>query len=171
MDLLLASKLGKPGEIWLGLPDFPDYLVGVHGAVMSMKGGKAKILRPIKMGQYRGLQLADRQGVLRKRYLHRLVAEAVHGPCPDGMECCHNDGCRDNNDYSNLRWDTRTANEQDKGYRITNSRLSPETVKAMRLMREQTGAPYSKIAEQFGVSLTTAHKAVTGRSWKLEMLK
>lgn len=45
-----------------------------------------------------------------------LVLEAFIGPCPEGMECCHNDDDRANNQLSNLRWDTHTNNVKD-GYR------------------------------------------------------
>lgn len=43
----------------------------------------------------------------------RLVIEAFVGPCPRGMECCHNDGDPTNNHVSNLRWDTRSNNIYD----------------------------------------------------------
>lgn len=46
--------------------------------------------------------------------VHRLLLAAFVGPCPDGMEACHNDGDPANNHISNLRWDTRESNMQDK---------------------------------------------------------
>jgi hypothetical protein len=48
------------------------------------------------------------------RFVHRMVLEAFVGPCPDGMEGCHNDGNPGNNHVSNLRWDTRSSNMLDK---------------------------------------------------------
>jgi hypothetical protein len=47
------------------------------------------------------------------RYVHRLVLEAFIGPCPHGMEACHWDGRPENNQLSNLRWDTDLANQAD----------------------------------------------------------
>jgi len=47
------------------------------------------------------------------RTVHRVILETFVGPCPDGMEGCHNDGDRYNNNVSNLRWDTRYENCQD----------------------------------------------------------
>lgn len=44
----------------------------------------------------------------------RLVAEAFHGPCPDGMECRHIDGDKSNNTAENLAWGTRSENTYDK---------------------------------------------------------
>jgi hypothetical protein len=45
--------------------------------------------------------------------VHRLVLEAFVCPCPEGRECCHNDGDPANNALTNLRWNTRKANIED----------------------------------------------------------
>lgn len=45
--------------------------------------------------------------------VYRLVLAAFVGPCPDGMEGCHNDGDKTNNTPANLRWDTRSENIRD----------------------------------------------------------
>ena len=47
-------------------------------------------------------------------WVHRLVLESFVGPCPEGMEACHNDSDPSNNSLENLRWDTHAANMQDK---------------------------------------------------------
>src|SRR4051794_26778402 len=54
-----------------------------------------------------------RDGEKHTRHVHRLVLEAFAGPCPGGLECCHNDGAPANNRRENLRWDTRKANVED----------------------------------------------------------
>lgn len=46
--------------------------------------------------------------------IHRLVLEAFIGPCPTGLEACHNDGNPENNHAANLRWDTHAGNMQDR---------------------------------------------------------
>lgn len=43
-------------------------------------------------------------------HLHRVICEAFHGPCPDGMECDHIDNDKLNNSASNLRWVTASFN-------------------------------------------------------------
>lgn len=48
------------------------------------------------------------------RFTHQLVLEAFVGPCPTDHVACHWDDDRSNNHLTNLRWDTRSANEQDK---------------------------------------------------------
>jgi hypothetical protein len=53
-------------------------------------------------------------GRVYNRRVHQLVLEAFVGPCPPGMEGCHWDDNKENNDLANLRWDTHSANELDK---------------------------------------------------------
>ena len=65
-----------------------------------------------------------RNGKRRTVRVHRLVLEAFVGPCPEGMEGCHNDGDASNNALSNLRWDTSSANKQDMIRHGTNYRLN-----------------------------------------------
>ena len=52
--------------------------------------------------------------IRRTRHIHQLVLSAFVGPCPIGMEGCHNDGDAANNRLSNLRWDTRSENQRDR---------------------------------------------------------
>ena len=55
------------------------------------------------------------QGERKERlYIHRLVLLAFVGIPQDGYEACHFDGNSANNCLTNLRWDTRSANHQDK---------------------------------------------------------
>lgn len=45
--------------------------------------------------------------------VHRLVMAAFDGPCPDGMQVCHNNGDASDNRLSNLRYGTPTENSRD----------------------------------------------------------
>jgi hypothetical protein len=64
------------------------------------------------------------KGRSKSHSVHRLVLRAFQGDCPDGMQCCHANGIRDDNRLDNLRWDTRSANEQDKIRHGTHPQLS-----------------------------------------------
>lgn len=46
--------------------------------------------------------------------VHRLVLSAFVGPCPEGMEGCHNNGNPSDNRVENLRWDSRSENTKDR---------------------------------------------------------
>lgn len=171
-----AREMGmfRPGEYWTQALPFPLYMVEVTGKVMSLvRPGKPRILKPIARGRYGGFTLRHWSGRMVGVYHHRLVAEAMHGPCPDGMECRHLDGDRFNNDACNLAWGTHLENEADRrahgrtasGERNFNAKLTRAQVEEMRAIRARTGLPHKRIAEMFGVSTMTAHRACTGRSW------
>jgi hypothetical protein len=76
----------------------------------------------IAKGRVFALFLGDRyakanlkvDGKQHNSYVHRLVAAAFIGPCPDGMEVCHNNGDPFDNRVDNLRYDTHAANVADR---------------------------------------------------------
>lgn len=152
---------------------FPDYEFHSDGFVISRVKKTPKVMSPIKMGNYVGLQLKRSDGHSEKAYLHRLICEAYNGPCPEGMECRHIDGNKNNNAASNLIWGTKDENEKDKllhktmlfGEKNPMAKLSENAVKDMREYRQKTGDSYAKIAEIFGVSAMTAYRAITKQSW------
>jgi hypothetical protein len=167
-----AEGLIKPGEFWFGVLDFPDYLFEASGRVLSLVK-RPRILRPGRRGEYPGISLRHRDGKSRSVYVHRIMAEIAHGPCPSGHECRHLDGDRDNADIANLRWGTPIENASDKLVHGTHSRgerngvakLTFAQVAEMRAIRARNGMPYHAIADLFGVSTMTAYRAVTHQSW------
>jgi len=152
------------------------YEFHADGYVVSKVKKQPKILKPIKMGRYVGLQLVRRDGHVEKAYLHRLICEAFHGPCPDGMECRHLDGDKTNNNASNLKWGTKLENESDRKAHGTTAlgeanpmaKLTRDCVRQMKDYREKTGDSYRLIGIKFGVSAMTAYRAITGQSWREE---
>jgi hypothetical protein len=54
-----------------------------------------------------------RSGTSKLSVVHRLILEAFVGPCPDGMEACHDNDMKTDNRLVNLRWDTSKANKRD----------------------------------------------------------
>lgn len=115
-------------------------------------------------------------GVKRKLYVHRLILEAFRGPCPDGMEGCHDPNpdpsdCR----IENLRWDTRKANISDckkhgRMRRAVGSKqhLAKLTEKDIPLIRQLAldGVMHHVIAERFGVTRAAISYIVRGKTWK-----
>jgi hypothetical protein len=109
----------------------------------------------------------------RRALIHRLVLEAFVGPCPPGMESCHNDGNPVNNVASNLRWDTHKSNFQDmrrhghddRGSRNVMAKLTEEKVKAARQDYAGGGFTFSQLADKYGVSETAMYLAVSRKSW------
>lgn len=153
---------------------FPQYEFHQDGFVISMVKETPRIMKPIKMGKYVGLQLKRSDGHTEKAYLHRLICEAHHGPCPVGMECRHLDGDKKNNAAANLAWGTKAENEKDKqdhgatpsGEKNGMAKLTENEVKKMRLHRKSTGESYARIAKAFGISTMTAYRAITKKQWR-----
>jgi len=92
-------------------------------------------------------------------YVHALVLLALVGPRPDKADCCHNDGNPSNNHVSNLRYDTRVGNFQDKLKHGTHNRgenspvrkLTESQVYEIRRLA-QSGISHQGISESMPVS-------------------
>lgn len=106
-------------------------------------------------------------------YVHRLVCEAFHGASPTAQhQCCHNDGDPHNNHASNLRWDTRAANEADRILHGTHNRgerhgMSKLTDVQVLEIKELLSKGYSQrsVAKRFGVSQSCIYDIKTGKRW------
>lgn len=115
-------------EIWKPIPGYEGYYeVSDQGRVRSVD----RIINGEKWGtiysrSFRGrvlLQGSDRygyskaclskDGVTWNAGVHRLVLMAFVGPCPGGMEACHNNGDPTDNRLVNLRYDTKSENRRD----------------------------------------------------------
>lgn len=111
-------------EEWRFIPGFEGYYeVSNHGRVRSVdrvvqtrQGLKRYrgVLRKTSTGSgvYEQLPLSV-DDVQTTVYVHSAVLLAFVGPCPQGMEVCHNDGDPRNNHLSNLRYGTHVENTKD----------------------------------------------------------
>jgi hypothetical protein len=153
---------------------FPLYLFSETGDVISLVRRKPRKLSPIKMGSYTGVTILNEYGSLEKQYVHRLICEAFHGTPREGQQCRHLDGDKTNACAANLAWGSPSDNNRDKdrhntspkGERNPMAKLTADLVAEMKQMRAATGAPFQKIATDFGVTAMTAYRAVTGQSWR-----
>jgi hypothetical protein len=150
----------------------------VHG--QSNKFGAWRPLHPGRCGRLSKIGLGYLQVNLRcdkkryMRYVHRLIAEAFIGPCPDGMEVCHNDGNPLNNRPENLRYDTRKGNHADRkrhgtyhcGTMIAGAKLDEEKVRAAREEFRKGGISISALGRKYGVEETVMAAALKHRTWR-----
>lgn len=153
------------------IPGFPAYRAGNDGTIQSCISDSWKTLKPGIVGKgYLGVGLSN--GTRHQKYVHRLVLEAFVGPCPEGMEACHNNGNRKDNRLINLRWDTGKANNHDKiahgtdnkGERHGHAKLTSQQVVEMRRMY-RAGVSTRELCEFFGTHSRTIRKGLTGASW------
>lgn len=170
------SAIADQPETWKPVPGFPGYEVSDAGRVRSLRrrrrGDPPRMLRPCISGHHYYRVFLVLLGRTHTRYVHRLVLEAFLGPCPEGLEACHRDDDQTNNRLSNLRWDTRQANDEDRernggvlrGSRIGNSKLSEEDVQEIRRLRA-AGWKQQAIAARFHVSRPHVSELCAGKKW------
>lgn len=100
--------------------------------------------------------------------VHQLVALAFLGPCPEGMEVCHNDGDQTDNRVEKLRYDTPSENVRDAlrhgtfsaGIRHYKYRMDIDEAAVLRLRSE--GWTYERLAKQFGIGEATVGRILKG---------
>lgn len=145
-----------------------EYGDGVRGARLK----RGHDLKPQVMKKGHLVVQLYRDGTQKGCLIHRLVLEAFVGPCPDGMEGCHNDGNPANNNLDNLRWDTSKANNLDKtrhGTQNTGSKhgmsVLVEAQVAEIKRRLKLGDSQRSIAKDYGVSQMTISKINRGLLW------
>jgi len=168
----------QPTVEYRDIPGFPGYRVGSDGSVWSCRdfqGGNRGQLRRLRerrtpRGYCQACLMPGRVYV----YVHRLVLEAFVGPCPDGMEACHNDGDRANNVPSNLRWDTHGNNLADKlahgtqtrGGQHPTAKVTAETVLIIRARYAAGGIFMRELAVEYGLSCGGVLAIVHRKVWK-----
>jgi len=162
---------------------FPAYRVSDNGDIETswqwgafyagMESEKKWKLIPIKFNKkgYCQLNLRDVCGKGRRTHLHRIIAETFISQPPFKNACVrHIDGNPKNNKANNLAWGTYLDNENDKirhgthGLRITNSKLTSDSIALANRMREE-GKTISEIAKYIGVSHPTISRLFSGKTW------
>lgn len=163
------------------IPGFPWYIAGTDGSIWTRRSSYGRIDESrfvrvkcdLKSTGYVNAILRDEHGKRLCPRVHRLILLTFVGPCPPGMECCHNDGSRSNNALSNLRWDTRSSNAQDrvrhgrhnlKGSRCGAAKMNEAQILEMRQLLAQ-GVSTRKLAKRFGISQTQVVTIKNRRAW------
>lgn len=164
------------------IPNAPGYRISNMGFVESSRLTRGRSWMRMKVHN------KNKVPSIRKQYLactiiykgkrktfniHRLVLEAFRGPCPPGMEGCHNNGDTFDNRLENLRWDTRKNNHADKkkhgthleGSSIFGSRLNETIVEEIISMLD-AGRTGREIRERFDVSPKLLNKIARKTHWK-----
>ena len=164
------------------IPNFSNYFVTKDGRVWSSGGRtytKAHWLRPTLDECGRPRVCLSEAGRIYHRRICRLVLEAFVGPCPEGMEACHNNGDPADNRLENLRWDTRSANALDavrhgtasalgrntRGTSNGNCKLTEQEVKDID-RKCRSGAIKKDLALQYGVTPTMITYIAKHKTWK-----
>lgn len=184
---LLQDRLNRRYERWRWIPGYKgQYRVSSKGRVRSVdrfihhwRGGESKIKgKMLVLSQdadgYYFVSLS-KFGKWYPFRVHQLVLLAFVGPCPEGMECRHLDGNRQNNNLANLRWGTSKENGSDRikhgtskvnqGQKHGMTRLTDADVILMR-KKYATGLYTQKeLGDVHGITDSAACNAIHGVTW------
>lgn len=163
------------------IPGYEDYYADTNGNIWSKrkyyanKEGELRKLKP-QIGKFGYLTLEIRKNTKRKtRLVHRLVLETFVGLRPEGMQACHWDGVKSNNNLSNLRWDTAKNNKKDsirlgttfhpEGEKHPNAKLNSLQIRIIRKYPRYRGC-LLHLSEYFGVSGSHIFNIRVGKKWR-----
>lgn len=186
----MAEELNKCfPEIWLDIPGYEGwYQASSEGHIKSMarstptrnRWGPCLYNAPEKIVQgrlcegYRRVTLCV-AGKIKHEFVHKLVALAFHGPCPDRCsQVAHWDGDKLHNRPENLRWATAKENAEDRvrhgltanqfGERHSNNKLTNAQVLAIRSTPRYRGVNRD-LAKEHSVTPQTIGKIRRGERW------
>lgn len=171
-------------EEWRIVADCPVYEVSSLGRVR--RGLKIVAGSRSSAGYRRVILSAD--GKRCEALVHRLVACAFIGPCPDGFQVNHKDAVRDNNVPANLEYLTPADNvkyswrmgrgptglrhgrhtrpdRSARGERVNTAKLTEDDVRRARRLRAD-GVGLKDIAKQLAISKSQAFNITSGAQWR-----
>lgn len=108
-------------------------------------------------------------GVTKRFRVSVLILTVFVGPCPPGLECCHENGDEKDDRLDNLRWDTHSANLMDRrkhgtapvGSKHFRAKLTEADVVEMR----RIGYPLRQHAEKYKISEALASMILRRKIW------
>lgn len=147
-------------ERWRVSPDFPKYEVSDHGRIRHINGAPRKTRL---CGGYLYVSIWH-DGKLRNVRLHRLVARTYIPNPKNKPHVNHKDGNKENNNVSNLEWNTPSENERHKVGTLGAKQTPPVHLKAVICL--ETNCKYLSIkeaAEQMNINGKHIGEAASGK--------
>lgn len=164
-------------EKWKQVVGFEGlYEISNLGRVKSLPRFKTSggIMSPIIDGiGYLGVNLCKNNRRYRRK-IHRMILEAFIGPCPCGMEGCHNDDNKTHNNLFNLRWDTHRNNIQDaqingrgfsRGSHHGRAKLTETQIRKIKQLFQSGQYMQKEIADLFGISRSNISCIIRNKTW------
>lgn len=138
--------------------NYPRYQVSDKGYVRNKLTGR--ILKPGDARGYKFVVLTngDKGHAI---YVHKLVAEAFLGHCPEGKEIDHDDDDKSNNKLCNLQYITHVQNVR----KNKRSQLNMKYVDAIRKCYTSGWFSLSLLADWFEVDICTISDVIHNRTW------
>lgn len=161
-------------EIWKKIPGY-KYTISNQGRLQSHHHRKKTIIKPIGKKERYLSYFICKNGTIKKKKCHRLVAEYFIGKCPKGYEVNHIDGNKKNNHVINLEYITKSENQKHAirlglrkvlhGADLNTSILSDKKVIDIRKKYTQ-GFSQNMLAKQYNVRQSTIWYILHRITWK-----
>ena len=169
-------------EEWRDIPGYLGYQASSLGRVRSLdkrvrcnngtRIRKGRVLSPVVHHTGYVIYSVYTEGKQVAVHGHRLVLMAFAGEAPKDHVTCHADGNKQNNALSNLRYDTKSANEQDKldhgtyqkGEKNPRAIFTVQDIEKIRHLRAK-GESVKSIAQRFNNRPGHISKICTGSMW------
>jgi NUMOD4 motif/HNH endonuclease len=170
------------GEEWRAIPGYEgSYEVSDLGRVRSLtrlcsngRIWKARIRKPVFTGakwKYWAVILSS-AGKVKLLKIHTAVLLAFGGPRPEGSQCRHLDGDKNNNSAGNLAWGSPRENTDDKhrhdavprGENHFNARMTSIDAERIRDLRS-AGHRYHDISVWLRLTPSQVSKVCRGERW------
>ena len=103
------------GEVWKDIKGYPNYQISNYGRVWSKTSQRYLAMHPNNKG-YLQVHMICINGKAKHELVHRLVALAFIDNPTGKPEVDHIDKDRQNNRADNLRWLTKSENNQNKNH-------------------------------------------------------
>lgn len=170
-----ASTLGRIRSVrivtFTGLGEGPDWH---RNKGYRKSGGKILSTQVINSGYLR-VHVASKPQGKHTALVHRLVAAAFLGPCPEGFYVNHIDGdklnnCIDNLEYASPKHNARHAFDaglnKHRGSGHTHAKLTEELVLKIRLFPPDVSARQIVEEMKLDMQVNAVRGVRSGRSWK-----
>ena len=178
-ESLIATLRNFSDKNFKAIKGFDGYLVSSCGEVVSLNSNKILTLATWDWFGYKNVNVC-KDGKAYQRKVHLLVAEAFLGDKPKGLVCCHLDGNRKNNHYSNLMYATQKENvghmlehnTKRTGYSHHWAKLTEQQRKEIGESLNRMGPDKSNIlslAKKYSVSSETIRKIMKQSSLKEQL--
>ena len=170
---VFGTEPDLPGEQWRAVPGYKSYEVSDLGRVRG-RSGKLRAQTRDRKGYIR--IVIYREGHHITVGVHQMVLAAFVGPCPEGKQCNHKNGIKDDNRLENLEyvtpsenmlhsyrelWRDATKNGSRGASHPAAISLDPDEVMAMR----KGGMLLQEISNRVGASIKTIRIVLQGLHW------
>ncbi len=145
------------------IPSFPNYAAGEDGEIYRITKPRDRknfdhpyLIKREKSGshKYFMVSLFNPEGERKRCSIHRLVAEAWIGPCPEGKEVNHKNLNKADCRPSNLEYATKLGNTK---HAIENGRIELKLTDAEVLAIQRSNHSQRYLAEVYNVSRSLIH--------------